>query len=111
MKTFVSGIILTKEEAKEFEYTDIDYDMVASGDYIVHALFEVTNEGSSLTIYNDDNCHSSIVSDIESFIEGFSWSHQPAKHIQHCVFVTDKDPYSAYYKELTLLYDGETIIM
>ena len=50
-----------------------DYDDVTSGDYIVFALWDITDICNPKLIMCDDNTHTSIESDIESFIKGIKY--------------------------------------
>ena len=99
MKKFISGIIVSKEEKEEFNFQDW-YD-ANGGDYIVHALFDITNPENITTIMINDNIHSSIEDKIESFIAGIEYSNIEFSHEAKKLWVNINDHRSCYDVEFS----------
>ena len=94
MKKFISGIIVSKEEKEEFNLQDW-YD-ANNGDYIVHALFDITNPENVITIMIDDNVHSSIETEIESFIAGIEYSNIEFSYEAKKLWINTNDHKTCY---------------
>lgn len=69
--TFVKTVCI---DEKTWDGEDYDYDDITCGDYIVFALWDITDENHPKMIMCDDNIHTPIESDIESFIEGVKYA-------------------------------------
>lgn len=76
MKKFITGIVLDKtkyNEAIAIEKTDNNfpiYDVLASDDYIVHTLIDITDENNPIVITTNNNIHNAIETKIENFLKG-----------------------------------------
>ena len=58
-------------DTDEFVPNNTDWDYYAEVDYAVHALYIQENED---LIFLDDNCHSSVVSEIKTFLNGIRYA-------------------------------------
>ena len=82
---FIHAIIFTPSEPIPADWIDMCF-----GDYIVHALYSVDQE-RILAI--DDNCHSSIETDIDAFLSGIHFATKQEPQVTKC-YVIANDPYS-----------------
>lgn len=103
MKKFISGIIVSKEEKEEFNLQDW-YD-ANNGDYIIHALFDITDPENVITIMIDDNTHTSIEDQIESFIAGIEYSNIEFSHEARKLWVNINDHRTCYDVEFSDLLE------
>lgn len=87
---FIHAIVFTPDEISN-EILPTDWDEICSGDYIVHALYSVDQDR---IIMLDDNCHSSIEADIDSFFSGIYFATKQEPQVTKCYVVAD-DPYSS----------------
>lgn len=82
---FIHAIVFTPDESIPTDWTDMCF-----GDYVVHVLYSV-DQKRILAI--DDNCHSSIESDIEAFLLGIHFATKQEPQVTKCYVIAD-DPYS-----------------
>ena len=66
---FIHAIIMDTDEFNTLEEHTWDY--MASGDYIVHCLYDVDNEH---IIIHEDNCHAPVETMIENFLDGIEYA-------------------------------------
>ena len=69
--TFIKTVCI---DEKVWDGESYDYDDVTNGDYIVFALWDITDENHPKMIMCDDNTHTDIESEIEAFIKGVKYS-------------------------------------
>lgn len=106
MKKFITGIVLDETEYNEaiaIEETANNipvYEVLASGDYIVHTLIDITDENNPIIITTNDNIHSAIETEIEGFLKGVAYSGIEYSILKKAVFVTKGSPCDITYKEL-----------
>ena len=94
MKKFVSGIIVSKAEMEEFNFQNW-YD-ANDGDYIVHALFDITHPKHPKTIMINDNTHTAIEDEIEAFIAGIDYADVTYSHKTRKLWVNENNCVSCY---------------
>ena len=91
---FIHAIVLNYDEYVNGNYNTTDWDDLASGDYVVHALYSVDNRE---VLMLNDNCHSAIEANIESFLEGVEFCGHDAIVDRACVLMyRDEDAYNEY---------------
>lgn len=104
MKKFITGIVLDETEyidaIAEAGNENPYYEFLASGDYIVHTLIDITDENNPIVITTNDNIHSAIETEIEGFLKGIAYSGIEYSILKKAVFVTKGSPYNITYKEL-----------
>ena len=91
---FIHAVVLNYDQCVNGDYDVANWDDLCDGDYVVHALYSVDNEE---VLMLNDNCHSSIESDIESFLEGIEFCGHDAIVDRACVLMErDEDAYNEY---------------
>lgn len=91
---FIHAVVLNYDEYVNGDYDTTNWDDLCDGDYVVHALYSVDNEE---VLMLNDNCHSSIESDIEAFLEGIEFCGHDAIVDRACVLMNrDEDAYNEY---------------
>lgn len=71
MMTFMKTVCI---DEKVWSKENCDYDKVAFGDYVVFALWDVTDEKNPKLIMCDDNTHTCIEDMIEAFLDGVRYN-------------------------------------
>jgi hypothetical protein len=61
-------------DEKVWDKEEYDYDDVAFGDYVVFALWDITDEEHPKLIMCDDNTHTCIEDTIEAFLDGVRYN-------------------------------------
>ena len=91
---FIHAVVLNYDEYVNGNYDPTNWDDLCCGDYVVHALYSVDNEE---VIKLNDNCHSSIESDIEAFLRGVKFCGHDVIVERACVLMyRDEDAYNEY---------------
>ena len=90
MKIFMKTVCI-KESIWDNE--SYDYDDVAFGDYVVFALWDITNPDNPSLIMCDDNTHTSITSDIDSFIDGVKYVEEEVTFIKDKILICKESDY------------------
>lgn len=86
---FIHAIVFTPNELSE-GLIPTDWDEMCFGDYVIHAFYSVDQER---VLAIDDNCHSSIESDIKAFLLGVYFATKQEPQVTKCYIIAD-DPYS-----------------
>lgn len=110
MKKFITGIILDTDEAEDIKNIDgdINYNDAAFGDYIVHALFDITDAEHPIMVILEDNIHHPVESEIKSFFYALNYCKMPYELTNEVIFVTEGNPYDTDYSKLSILVKGST---
>ena len=82
---FIHAIVFTPGEPIPADWADMCF-----GDYVVHTLYSVDQER---VLAIDDNCHSSIETDIKAFLFGIYFATNQKPQVTKCYVIAD-DPYS-----------------
>ena len=69
--TFMKTVCIDEQVLDNETY---DYDDIANGDYIVFALWDITDENNPKLIMCDDNTHTCIEDMIEAFLDGVRYN-------------------------------------
>lgn len=84
----IHAIVFTEEEYEDYK-NEKYFRNCTDGDYIVHCLID-TNK--PFCIARNDNCHSSIETEIESFIGGLKYAGYEV-NIKYGLYVVPNNPY------------------
>ena len=70
---FLHAIVLTHDEFKDYKDIGVNFTFgsLSSGDYIVHALYDIEHEN---VICLDDNTHACIEDQIDAFLDGLEYA-------------------------------------
>ena len=90
-KNLIHGIVFNKDELDIFCDGIPSWDILTSGDYIVHCLYD---EDDKIMIYHDDDTHYNVKSEIEAFQCGLQYAGLDVKTTQ--VIICIEDNYSSY---------------
>lgn len=110
MKKFITGIILDTDEVEDIKNINgkVNYNDAACGDYIIHALFDITDAEHPITVILEDNIHHPVESEIKSFFYALNYCKIPYALTNEVIFVTEGNPYDTDYSKLSIFLQGST---
>ena len=79
-----------------------DYDDVTSGDYVVFALWDITDENYPKLLLCNDNCHSNIEFEIECYLKGVAYCQDIEQYYSRNILLC-KDEYKPEFKTNKLI--------
>ena len=97
MKNLIHGIVFNKDELEDILCDDTlpndieAWDILTSGDYVVHCLYD---EDDKIMIYQDDNTHYNVESEIEAFQCGLQYAGLDVKAAKTIICIEGN--YSSY---------------